>query len=225
MKRLKNKATVTAAITLGGLLATGANGAVLTFDITGIGNFDNIDQSYGDNVTATTMGSFSYGSAEGFTPNVVVEYGDSDPSLWTTGYGNLTNVLFENLDGSGVLTVDFSADPGFEVLIHEFDLVGYDSAFGTPPTIDLVDVSDASNSLFSLANAVISDTTSTNFSFSPALQAPQLTITIDARNLGNLNDDIAIDNIVFSQVAIPEPSSALLIGISVMGFMLRRSRR
>ncbi len=48
-----------------------AHATVLTFDVDPpLANFENINQAYGDNVTATTMpGNFQYGVAgEGFTP-------------------------------------------------------------------------------------------------------------------------------------------------------------
>lgn len=211
-------------LTLLGSFIGGVNASVLTFDVTGISNHQSISQNYGDNITATTMGSFSYGATEGFTPNITVAYGDSDPALWIAGYGNLTNVLIEDADNTGILTVILTADPGYEVVLHEFDVAGFDTVFATAPTIDLVDVSNTSSSIFNLADALISDTTSTHFDFTPTLQSSQLTITIDARNLGGLNDDIAIDNIVFSQVAVPEPSSTFLLGLVSLSVALRRSR-
>lgn len=83
----------------------------LTFDITGFSNFSNMSQDYGDNVTAATMGDFSYGSEGGFTPNVDVSYGPNEaaPTFWTTGYGDLENILFEDVDNLGVLEVTFTA--------------------------------------------------------------------------------------------------------------------
>ncbi len=211
-----------ATLALTGSLIGGANAAVLTFDIDGLGRYQNMNQGYGDNITATTMDGFSYGSAEGFTPNVTVEYGGTDPAFWTTGYGDLTNVLFEDEDGTGVLTVTLRADEGYEVALHGFDVAAYASS---SQTIDLVGVSSATGSVFSQANAVISETTSTYFSFTPVLQASELTITVDARNLGSSNDNIAIDNIVFSQVTVvPEPSSLLLLGLGGWCLAFRRSR-
>jgi len=108
-----------------GALSDESNASVLTFDIDPISNFLNIDQDYGDNITATTIGGFSYGADEGFTPNVNVSYGDSDPALWTTGYGDLTNVLFEDADNSGILEITFTADPGYAVSLHGFELASF----------------------------------------------------------------------------------------------------
>jgi len=216
--RRKVTALATTLLTFG--LLGGINASVLTFDISGISNFQNVNQTYGDNITATTIGGFSYGAAEGFTPNVTVTYGDTDPALWTTGYGNLTNVLFEDADATGILTITFDADPGYEVRLHSFDL----ASFSGDRIVDLVDVNSASSSLFSENNSLISGTTSTLYNFVSPLQADDIIISIDARNLGSNNDDIGIDNIVFSQVAVPEPSSALLIGLGCLGLIIHRRK-
>ncbi|HKS37006.1 MAG TPA: Ig-like domain-containing protein, partial [Verrucomicrobiae bacterium] len=65
---------------------------VLTFDITGIADHQNVNQNYGDRVTNNVMGPFRYGGVNPLTPNVTVGYGTIVPALWTTGYGSLTNV-------------------------------------------------------------------------------------------------------------------------------------
>jgi hypothetical protein len=108
----------------------------LTFNIAGFFNFSNMSQDYGDKVTAATMGDFSYGIEGGFTPNVSVSYGPdgADPAFWTTGYGDLTNVLFEYRDSFGTLEVTFAADPGFEVNLHRWEMASYSSAFSQDPT-------------------------------------------------------------------------------------------
>ena len=221
--RQKKVASLAATLITFGSLAGGANGAVLTFDIDGLTDSLGVDQSYGDRITTTTSGSFTYGSAEGFTPNVEVSYGDNDPSFWTAGYGNLTNVLYDETDVTGFITISFVADPGFEVVLHGFDLATFS---GSDDTIDLVGVGVAplSSSLFEDTNAVISATTSTVYNFLTPLQDSELVITIDARNIGGLSDNIGIDNITFSQVAIPEPSSALLLGLGALGIVARRRR-
>jgi hypothetical protein len=95
-----------------------------------------VEQDYGDRVDTSPMnvsgGQFTYGNdGEGFTPNVVVDYiaGSGTPinpgvSLWTSQYGDLTNVLFGN-NNSLSLNVEFSADTGFDVELYSFDLAGF----------------------------------------------------------------------------------------------------
>lgn len=202
-----------------------ANATILTFDISGIANFQNVNQSYGDAATATTMGGFGYGvGSEGFTPNVQTTYGTIDPALWTTGYGDLTNILFEDQDGFGVLTVTLTADAGFDVVLYGFDLSAYSTAFSSDPTVQLIDITDGgSNTFFSLVNSTVSETTHTGFDFSSnPIVGSNLVIRIDARNLGGLNDDIAIDNIRFGQQPVPEPATLAALGVGLAAVLRRR---
>lgn len=205
------------------LLGSPAGATILTFDQGSVGNHENVDPDYGDDVEATLEGSLGYGvGAEGFTPNVQLSYGDTDPALWTTGYGNLTNVLFEDADGSGVLEVTFTADAGYVVDLHEFDLAAYSSAFASDPTVDAVTITDGTDTLFEQLDATVSESTSTPFDFTASpLSAETLVIRVDARNLGNLNDDIAIDNVRFGQ-SVPEPAGLALSAFALAGLAAGR---
>lgn len=178
----------------------GLRPTVLTFDIAGIANHQNVDQNYGDRVTNAVMGTFSYGGTNPRTPNIAVSYGTQAPALWTTGYGNLTNVLIEDQDNSGVLTVTLSADTGYLVNLHRFDLAAYTSAFSTDPAISVLQVLNKDGvPIYTVSNLVVSRTGATPVDFTPPLSQDQLTVRVDARNLGGLNDDIALDNLRFSQ--------------------------
>ena len=201
------KRHIYAAVIVGCLLLAGAarvGATVLTFDVTGLFNDQAAPQAYGDNVTGSTMGNFSYGAAEGFTPNVAVEYGDSTPSLWTTQYGDLANVLFESADSTGVLNVTLTGQPGVTVRLHSFDLAAYTPDFASDPTINSVTVYDSANAVvFTQSNVSISRTTRTALVFDPPLASESLRIEINALNLGAQNDGIAADNITFSQTGTP----------------------
>lgn len=220
-----NKIPLSAASVAALLVCSSARATVFTFDIAGLTDFQDVDQTYGDNVTSATMGAFSYGSAEGFTPNVTVAYGNTMPALWTTGYGNLSNVLFEDEDGTGVLNITLTAAPGFFVSLHSFDLATYTTTFGADPTIASVKVFDSTDTaVFTLSNPVISRTTRTMLTFGP-LSDTALRIEVDARNLGNNNDDISVDNITISQyTAVPEPATLVWAGSALALFALARRR-
>src|SRR3954465_14965762 len=94
---LMRNAIIAAAAALA-LAPVAAHATVLTFNVAGgVSDFATLAQTYGDNVAASPQAGHSYGvGAEGYTPNVSVSYGspDEEPSLWTTGYGDLTNVMF-----------------------------------------------------------------------------------------------------------------------------------
>lgn len=205
------------------LSALSARAVVLTFDLTGIANFQNINQAYGDNVTAFTSGGFSYGSAHGLTPNIVVAYGNTDPALWTTGFGSLTNILNEDQDNTGILTITLTADAGYEVQLHGFDLAAF-PVFGSDPTVGALTITSGATTLHSQNSFLVSQTAFTPFTFGTPLAGASIVIQIDARNLGAANDDIGLDNLAFSQVAIPEPSTwAALAGASaLLGALVRR---
>ncbi len=244
------------------LLATQSTASVLTFEVknTDFAALENypegigIDQRYGDRVTGPSgIGDgnniFSYGvGAEGYTPNVTVGYGPfsiftGGPQLWRYDYGDLDRVLYQGSSGSiafdyDYLVVELVADPGFEVVLHEFDLAGW---FETDYTVDEVAVYNAQlNLFFPNQNKIFSDLSATilgsgpahtNYSFSTPLVGQTLTIFIDARNLVGDSANIGIDNIRFGQqvasnVAIPEPSSALLwSGMLLVGSLLYPRRK
>lgn len=212
------------------LFASPLEATILTFDQDPpIGNFEAVNQSYGDRVTTTSApGNYQYGvGPEGFTPNVVASYLPSEavPALWSTGYGNLTNILFKDADGFPTLQVVLTADPGFLTQLYEFDMAAFSSAFSSDPAINYIRVLDSEgNELFRQNNAVISETTHTTFDFSAALLTDDvIVIEFDSINLGGLSDDIALDNIRFGETVVPEPAGLSVLAVSAVG--LRRRRR
>ena len=170
----------------------------------------------------------SYGvGAEGFTPNVVVEYGTAgeDPALWTTGYGDLTNVHFNDADGDLTFTVRFTADPGFLVTLFDFDIASFLSAGQTIAGLEVRNgATDAS--LFSLGSTFI--TGATHAQIAPNVSANVLILEIDLTGLGSVSDDIGIDNVRFGQsqaeVETSEAGTLALLGgaLAVIGGVARR---
>lgn len=216
-------------------LAAPASATILTFDIDN-GRPNDIlamDQAYGDRVVATTQGNASYGvGAEGFTPNVLASYQPTTASLtrWTTGFGDLVNVLENEDDGDTLLAVTLTADTGFRVALYGFDLGGYPDADYIVPGLTIL---DGSTVLFSQANVLVRGATGTprhsTFSFATPLTGSNLSIRIDLTGLGGSSDNIGIDNIRFGQglpvtPGVPEPASWVLLiaGFGLAGGALRR---
>ncbi len=221
---------------------------VLTFDQVRIGGKlvptiggNGPETDYGDRAYGATTnapgGQFTYGNAgEGFTPNVVADFfsgSDTSPafprvSLWQDGYGDLINNLFGN-NNSLSLNVRLTADPGFVVQLHDFDVAGWPNA---DYTIAAVRVLDGSTELFAQPDVKVEGDAigarHTSFSFATALSAASLFIQIDYGNLpGGQQDNIGIDNIRFSQSpppAVPWPPSAPLLaaGLLVVAWRVRR---
>ncbi len=175
----------------------------LTFDLDGFGNFSNIDQGYGDRVTAVKMGNFNYAGSGGFTPNIEVQFGPegADPAIWTTGYGDLENILFEDRDFFGQMEITFTADAGHLVSLQRWDMAAYTSAFSEAPTIDRLAVLDGDGAiLYDETDLVVAIEGHDRYDFTQSpFEAPVIVLRFETGNLGGLSDDIAFDNILFGQ--------------------------
>ena len=231
-----------AAVFLGA--GTLAHGSILTFEITDSANYDltenfpegyDIDQTYGDRVAASSAVNgtvtFNYGlGAEGYTPNVVVEYGPGsiltgNPRLWRYDYGNLDRVLYQGssiLNGQGTdydyLTITFRADAGYDAILYGFDLGGWMGDY----TINSVSVYNYQfNGFFPTLNRVFYDPnalvagpgspTPTSYQFGTPVRANIVTILIDANNVPDPDNwNIGIDNIRFGQGIDEDPNSPVI---------------
>ncbi len=202
---------------------------VLSFDHNPLGNFVRIDQNYGDRVTSSPD-AFGHqyllvDDGLGTTPNVEAAYGDSLPAIWTSGYGDLVNVLLNDRDGDTSLNITLTADPGFEVGLFGFDLAAFQD---TGQTIPGLQVRNATNDavLFSQGQTFVTGDTRNDFDFSGGLFATAIVIDIDLTGLGTLSDNIAIDNVHFAQQAspIPIPAAFFLLGACLPALVLMRRK-
>lgn len=215
---------------------------------TGYGNRINGPTDTHANGTTT----FSYGEqGEGYTPNVTVEYGPfslltSGPELWRYDYGDLQRVMYQgssSAKGDGTdydyLDIVLTADEGYDVILHDFDLAGW---FQTDYVIQSVTVFDGDpfpiltpeNQIFEQTDVTVAGDgpTHTHIDFGGApLRGPKLWLRIDASNLGALSENIGIDNIRFSQdvSTVPEPGTLATwvmggLGVVVAGRRWARSR-
>jgi len=202
---------------------------VLTFDQSGASNFTLIDEDYGDRVIASPdTNGHAYDivpAANLLTPNVEVDYdaGGVGISLWTTGgFGDLDTAIFAG-DFATELEIAFTADAGFEVGLAGFDL----AAFSSSQTIQGIEVTDGdANVLFSVGSTSISGDSRNSFD-TTGIFADSLTISVDLTGLGSGADNIAIDNIQFSQrpiSTVPEPASVSIVLLGLIGLASRRKR-
>jgi hypothetical protein len=177
---------------------------------------------------------------------VVVDYGPfsiftGGPSLWRYDYGDLTRVLYQGSTFTGIgndydyLFIVLRADAGFEAVLHEFDLGGWNQ---TDRTVNAVSVYDADyngfdptlNRVFHDPNATIlgAGPSSSNYSFSTPLRGNVITILIESTNLGADSELIGIDNIRFGQDTssdVPEPGTVALVATALVCLAARRIRR
>ncbi len=229
---------ITSALRVAGAVAAGlvvpysmAVAAVLTFDITEtasglwVGNFTDVPQDYGDRISALSITSgantYEYGGAEGLTPNIEVGYGPalSDIALWDNNYGDLQRVLYPDNDGVGLLEVTLTADPGYRVNLHGFDMGGWNRA---NRTIDFLEVEGDAGDLFAVADLTVAGAgpSHSDFDFATPLMARTMTIRFDSTNLGTFSDNVGMDNVIFSQseaVVIPLPGAFSMLALALAG--------
>jgi len=208
-----------------GLPGMQAGATVLTFDGIPIpGSSVPIPQDYGDRVTAATdpVTGWQYGTAGGFTPNVVVEYNPASVtpfSLWQSGYGSLINALGHinfNVLGSVVLR----PDAGFLVTLSSFDVGGW--SIDRPDSRIVVSDLDGT-ALFDSGLVTVPGPTSnpSTWAFTGPLSSAN-GLSIELFDYGTLG----LDNVQFSQAPIPEPGTwaMLLGGLGLLSLAVRRRR-
>ena len=186
-----------------GVLAYGtASATILTFDA-GVGNYELMPQDYGDNVTGTNMGAYSYGEAgEGFTPNVTVEYIGVGDGLhyWHNSYGDLIGVLENEDDGERWTIVHFEAETAHQVTLHSLDMGIYGT--GLIPIDSMTITNESGAVLFQRNNMAIDGSTSshTNINFG-AGTGQSLTLILDLQTAAATgdNDSIGLDNMIISE--------------------------
>jgi len=209
------------ALLIYGLLTVAVQATVLTFNIDGINNGNVMPQNYGDNVVAEDMGNFHFGAAGGFTPNVTVSYADPsglDITYWKNGFNDLNGVLNNEDDGESGYSITLLADAGFNVSLASFDLGNFSSAV-TLPGLTIVDGNGSI--LFSQLNFAMPASSNPHLDFDfNSLLAQELSIHIDTTGLGGNSDNIGLDNIQFSQVAVvPVPAAMWLFGTGMIGLL------
>jgi hypothetical protein len=194
---------------------------------------------YGDNVTdfspTAPFGSvpyyFNYGSASNRTDDVAVEYrwahattiSDNAPTavkFYTTGFGDLTNVIFNAQPSPYLLEIRLVPSSTSPVRLESFDLAGF-GADKIVPTIEVVqdyNTPSATTLWGPFANTVISGTTHTTFTPNVAAgDGHTLSLLFGADGAGVFG----LDNVIFS---VPEPSAMALLAIGWLA-LWRRSVR
>ncbi len=202
-----------------------AQATVLTFDIDGATAGSTMPQNYGDNVTAADMGIFHYDISNGTTPDVTVDYvglgsSQTDLNFWTTGYSDLTNVVEFEPDGAAGYNLVFTGSNGNGVRLESFDLGNWGGAV----TLAALRVRNELGAVvWSQTNIAVPGSNAPHLSFAPNVAGQALTLEVDLTGLGGNSDNIGLDNIAFSQEAVPEPLT--LVGLCAAGAWFARRRK
>jgi hypothetical protein len=225
-----NQIAKTLTLLCAGIASQSAMATVLTFDIATPGNVALAAEEYGDRVTALVQDGHSYGGGGGFTPNVVTDYNPNAASItrWTTDYGDLINIIEYELDGDGPFGVRFTADPGFAVQLHSFDLGGWPDTDYVLPSFEVL-VNGVS--VYSQNNVAV-EGTSGHSSFDLAvlgLSGSQVELIIHQETLGGNSDNIGLDNVLFTQsrvrTGVPDAGSMAGMLALASGIMALAARR
>ena len=176
------------------------NASVLDFEIF---HSTAVDQSYGDNI--------------GDTPNVTVSYYTSGtgPLTTYTGYGSgYTAIPSSGYDYTAEVT--FEAEQGYLVTINSFDMGTWQGGDYNPNLFEIVD--GVGTKIWEPASLDIGNGLST---YVPNVTGEAVTIRwrIDGQNT------IGIDNINFSQSAVPIPGAVWLLGSGLLGLVSLKKRR
>ncbi|HUW83372.1 MAG TPA: PEP-CTERM sorting domain-containing protein [Phycisphaerae bacterium] len=192
---------------------------ILTFEIPGLIDWQEIPGTYGDNVRSIYDGLGHYEQGAGWTPNITVEYRTfnlSDNSTrtnkldyWSTGFGDLEDVA-QSTSQSFMGEISLVPEAGWSVVLDGFGLGGYgdqldqivrivDENYQILVDYSPVDVGGAGHNTFT----------------------PGLTHAGTVRIQFGPNWNTGIDNVHFHQV--PEPATLALVAIGLA--VARRRRR
>lgn len=208
------------------LAVANVSATVLTFEGTAFGSVTQIPDEYGDRVTnfGVAGDNLVYGAGGGMTPNVVVDYLPAAPfppfTNWISGYGDLQNALGHssfNVPGEVVLT----PDAGFQVTLHGFDIGAWQTDYpdSRVRVLDNAGTVRFDSGVFTALfrpNGV--DFGHHSFSLNPITSS--LALRIEVTEYG----DLGLDNVHFSQSAVPLPAAIWLLGAAAGGLGFRRRR-
>jgi len=175
---------------LGSIVSTNAD-SVLTFDPPAAGTIGGgVDQRYGDNMTDTPDVTVSY--------NRVGPNPETQLTLWSTGYGNLTNVIYPSLNTVDIM-ITFTAASGHSVTVAGFDMGSYSGTYDIPWTAK----NGSDNATLTSGNLhVVDGATHAHVDITGAT-ANVVKLTVQTSTLGFDAPNVAIDNVAFGHDTTP----------------------
>lgn len=212
------------------LAATSAAHAATVLTFAGTTTNANIPATFGDNAAVSSTGVEVTGAG---TPNIDLTWSATGgtwqsyttdayaSNTWTTGVAQLDSV-----STGDTFTLTFTPGAGFGVKINSFNFDTYDSLAGSyTMTWDVFSGATGGTSVLSGLVATFSGDVNpgvtVNFTATDS-QPYRLVLTMSAGT--GQGSYLAVDNISFDQVVVPEPSAALL-GAAGLGAMALRRRR
>jgi len=194
------------------VMSFSAYGTVLIFnnaDGSLVGAYGLIPQAYGDYVAAAVQNGFGYGEgSHGWTPDVNVSYPIRSGNVetlfgWDYGYSGLVNVAYPWLITPGSyddIEITFQPRNGKAVRLHSFDMGsyngGYNLAWNVKNSVGQVLTSGTVYVTTAAPSHVVIDSNT-------AISSAKLILTVYTSFEGANAPNLAIDNIEFSEAALP----------------------
>ncbi len=205
------------------LFAGTANATILMFD--GLSSNNAPILTFGDNISVAETG---ISVSNGATPNIDLTWSTTGGGEWQ--FYNDGEWSGAQVDGFGVgrtFDLQFTPDAGFGVLVDSFVFDDYVS-FATGNKFNWSLFQDSSTGTF-IASGTGTTTDGQNLTVNTGMATAYagtvlLRIEEHPDNVSAAGNDQAIDDISFTQQAIPEPSSVALLGLGGLGVLLRRRR-
>ncbi|MBK1883557.1 PEP-CTERM sorting domain-containing protein [Luteolibacter pohnpeiensis] len=230
-------------LTLGLMLgvASLANATIIGFS--GLGDSNTaIGLNYASNASSDGTG---YTVSNGSTSNIAVTWGGASASATDSSWDIHHSTWFTPIEGQttgdstwdgvssspdiaqldyGNVTITFTVDSGYALVLNSFDFGQTAETSGTSSwTLSLTN-----SSLTTVWSQTVDFTDGQVYTISPAFTGEDgetytLTFNRTAESYST-NGRLALDNLSFNQVAIPEPSTVALFGLAGLGLLRRRRK-
>ncbi|BDS06008.1 hypothetical protein NT6N_10480 [Oceaniferula spumae] len=212
MKIQRNKLLRLAASSAAGLaMAQAVSAATILTGQAGANNAG-IDSNHGSNAVGTPNVTLTWDNG-----GVWEVYND-----WDAEAGNL--VYQVDGDGAGTVThqIVLTPDAGWNVILSSFDVDDW-AGGGGDSSLDW-DVTGSVSGSIDSGTYTQPDGTKSALAFN-VTGSNNETLTLSITQTGGFSSYLAMDNLSFDQVAVPEPSSALLGAIGLGAMAMRRRRK
>ncbi|MBK1883558.1 PEP-CTERM sorting domain-containing protein [Luteolibacter pohnpeiensis] len=236
---MKSKVTT---LSLGLLLGAASISSATIIGFSGFNSNTAIPLDYASNATTDNTAE-GYVVSNGTTPNISLAWGGANAtatdSSWdfhqATNFGDIEAQTAGDTSWDGVSTaprigqldygnmaITFSADAGYALVLNSFDFGQTAQTSGTSSwTLSLTN-----SSLAVVWTETIDFTNGQVYTISPNFvgeDGETYTLTFDRTDQSyDTNGRVAIDNLSFNQVAIPEPSVVALFALAGLGLLRRR---
>jgi exodeoxyribonuclease III len=192
----------------------------LTFAALGLGG-TTIPAGYGSRVLSSPNVAMQL-SAAGGLPNDRPAWKYFNNTIWPGGVANLDSGSGQQAIGA-TFSLLLTPDAGYGVSLDSFSLLDYDDSFGLGHFVrwELFNAGDGSSLASGFSNVPANGQSQVTTGFGPFFDGP---VELRLTHVSGNNNDLAIDDIVFRQVLIPEPATVFLALVAVAVICLRRAR-